>query len=416
MRRPIVIFSLLALLALATLAFSATATAQVPGGGWQAEYWANRDLAGSPAITTEVPTIAFNWGLSSPRGLPADNFSARFTRRVTFPGGPVRFFARSDDGIRLWVDDALLIDRWSDHPADETYAVSADLAPGSYTIRVEYYEHLDRAQLDLWWEVIAPERVGSWQATYWANEDLAGSPALTTEVPEINFDWGRTSPTAAVPRDRFSARFTRTVRLPAGDYRFFARADDGVRLWLDDWLLIDRWRVGPATLFTGDFQNVGAGEHTITVEYFERTGDAVIEVWWERVGVAVQGAGEQPWQGEYFANRDLRGSPAVTTRTPVIAFNWGTSAPFSSLPADNFSVRWRRTVTIPAGDYEFVAVADDGVRVYLDDWLVIDGWHQGAARTSRGIFQSVGAGEHTITVEYFEQTGLANINFRWYRR
>ncbi|MCZ7569429.1 MAG: PA14 domain-containing protein [Ardenticatenaceae bacterium] len=391
------------------------AAAQGADAGWIAEYWPNRNLDRAPVVRALVPDLNINWGLGSPDDLPVDNFSARFTRQVTFPGGPVRFFARSDDGIRLWVDNALLIDRWTDHPAQETYTAGAQLAPGTYTIRVEYYEHLDRAEIHVWWQAIPPEQQGAWTAQYWANQNLAGDPVLTTQVTEVNFQWGRGSPAPVVPSDHFSARFTRTVTLLGGDYRFFARADDGVRLWLDGWLVIDQWRVGPATVFQGDFEDVGAGDHTIRVEYFEQTGDAVLQVWWQRINAGAAVPGEEPWRGAYFANRDLTGQPVVVTQDPAIDYDWGTGAPYASLPADNFSVRWTKTVFVPSGDYEFIAEADDGVRVWLDGWLVINNWTDGPARISRGVFRRVGAGPHTLTVEYYEHTGVASISFRWHR-
>ena len=57
----------------------------------------------------------------------------------------------------------------------------------------------------------------------------------------INFDWGYDAPVAGLAADEFSVRWTRTVNFAAGYYRISVRADDGVRLWLDDGLLIDRW-------------------------------------------------------------------------------------------------------------------------------------------------------------------------------
>jgi hypothetical protein len=37
----------------------------------------------------------------------------------------------------------------------------------------------------------------TWQAQYWNNQDLSGSPALTRQDANINFDWGTGSPDAA---------------------------------------------------------------------------------------------------------------------------------------------------------------------------------------------------------------------------
>ena len=53
-----------------------------------------------------------------------------------FEGDSYRFFARRDDGARVWIDDQLIIDDWhdSDYPSE-----SADLflSAGPHTIRIE---------------------------------------------------------------------------------------------------------------------------------------------------------------------------------------------------------------------------------------------------------------------------------------
>jgi hypothetical protein len=49
--------------------------------------------------------------------------------------------------------------------------------------------------------------------------------------------------------------------------------------------------------------------------------------------------------------------------------------------ADAFSVRWTNTVNFPKGIYRFRATVDDGVRVFVDDQLVIDGWRVQAVAT-----------------------------------
>ncbi len=61
-----------------------------------------------------------------------------------------------------------------------------------------------------------------------------------------------------------------------------ATTDDGVRVYVDDQLVIDAWRVQPATNYFGDMV-LGPGNHTIRVEYFEASGVASIYVRWVRL-------------------------------------------------------------------------------------------------------------------------------------
>jgi hypothetical protein len=58
--------------------------------------------------------------------------------------------------------------------------------------------------------------------------------------------------------------------------------DDGVRVYVDNTLVIDAWRVQAATSYFGDIY-LSEGYHQIRVEYFEETGVAAIAVYWTRL-------------------------------------------------------------------------------------------------------------------------------------
>src|SRR5688572_29969298 len=80
-----------------------------PGTQWNASYYNNRDLQGSPVETRIDDRIDFNWASGSPDpAIPADNFSVRWTKTVNFPvGGQWTFRVGADDGVRMWVDQTL---------------------------------------------------------------------------------------------------------------------------------------------------------------------------------------------------------------------------------------------------------------------------------------------------------------------
>ena len=65
-------------------------------------------------------------------GVSSDNFSARWTRMVTFEAGTYRFRATVDDGARLFVDGVLVIDEWRDGAQREVTGVRA-LAAGLHS-------------------------------------------------------------------------------------------------------------------------------------------------------------------------------------------------------------------------------------------------------------------------------------------
>jgi hypothetical protein len=120
------------------------------------------------------------------------------------------------------------------------------------------------------------------------------------------------------------------------------------------------------------------------------------------------------WRGEYFGNRDLGGDPVLVRDDAAINFNWGAAAPAMGLPADAFSVRWKRTLRFQEGTYRFYVQSDDGVRVWLDGELIINQWRDGSDVIDTAERTLSGAA-HTLRVEYYENLGTARILFWWER-
>ena len=80
------------------------------------------------------------------------------------------------------------------------------------------------------------------------------------------------------------------------------------------------------------------------------------------------------WKGEYFNDINLAPPPLMVRNDPRLDFAWNLDAPDPRVPADNFSVRWSRSVNFAAGSYVFQARTSDGVRIYLDTILVLNEW------------------------------------------
>lgn len=379
---------------------------------WRGEYFSNLTLSGPPVLTRDDATINFTWGYGTPDALvPSDGFSARWTRRLSFEVGVYRFHARVDDGVRVYVDDKLVIDVWSDGGSREVTG-ELWLATGVHHVRVEYYERAGEAQIEVGWTRISETAYPDWKGEYWANVSLQGDPILvradggSTSGKVLDFRWGQGAPATGLPTDAFSARWTRSVSFDAATYRFYVIVDDGARLWVDDTLVIDAWRDGPPREVATDYAMV-RGAHRIKVEYYERAGNAEIRVGWEKREVTYT-----DWKGMYWSNRELRGDPVLVRNDREVEFWWGTGPVAAGLPNDDFSARWSRDVDFAPGIYRFTAYADDGIRIHVDDKLVLDEWHTSSGKQAYEADRQL-AGVHRLVIAYYEGTGEARVNVSW---
>lgn len=119
-------------------------------------------------------------------------------------------------------------------------------------------------------------------------------------------------------------------------------------------------------------------------------------------------------KGEYFANAELSGMPAVTRTDRQVRFDWGESSPSPGMPADNFSARWTGKIRADAaGDYEFFVQGDDGFRLSVKGQLLIDEWRDQAATLKSAKMRLAAGEEADIRLEYFEHGGSAELSFGW---
>ena len=126
--------------------------ANLGGTGLAATYFNNINLT-APVLERIDPTINFTWGTGSPAsGVGAETFSARWEGGIEVPrSGGYTFYTNSDDGVRLWVNDKLMVDNWTDHGATEDIG-SIVLEPNiRYNIKMEYYENGGAATIQLRW-------------------------------------------------------------------------------------------------------------------------------------------------------------------------------------------------------------------------------------------------------------------------
>jgi uncharacterized membrane protein YgcG len=161
----------------------ATCTAtQGTGSGLRGDYFGDRTLTSLVTSRTDA-TVNFDWGTGSPvGGVGSDNFSVRWTGQVSPRfSGSTKFYTRSDDGIRLWVNGQLLVDNWTNHgPTENSGSITLN-AGQRYDVKIEYYENTGGAVASL-----------SWSSTCETKQIVPAAqlypPAVSSDGSQYNFE------------------------------------------------------------------------------------------------------------------------------------------------------------------------------------------------------------------------------------
>ena len=127
---------------------------------WKGEYFNNMYLSGSPVMVRDEGAgyfLRFDWGYEgSPNGgcgVPGAQFSVRWTRSITFSAATTRFWTNSDDGMRLYIDGQLVLDRWFDQSVNWR-SVDVPMSGGTHNVVVEYYQDRGGSGAGLNWEYL----------------------------------------------------------------------------------------------------------------------------------------------------------------------------------------------------------------------------------------------------------------------
>ena len=136
----------------------------------------------------------------------------------------------------------------------------------------------------------------------------------------------------------FSARYSGTVTPKFSEqYTFATMSDDGVRLWINDSLIIDNWTDHGVVENTGSIMLTKDKPARIKLEYYQGGGDGIIKLEWFSKSVkrqlipaaacaplAVKKNGKNQARGltaEYCTGKKL-GVPVVTRIDTVINYTW----------------------------------------------------------------------------------------------
>ncbi len=273
------------------------------GDGLLAQYFHDRNFVDS-AFERVDAVIDYVFDEGSPdASIANDNFSIRWSGQIEAQFTETYTIrSRTDDGVRVWVDDVLVIDEWYDRPPTD-HTATVDLVAGErVNFRVEYYENGGGAQAQLFWSSASqPEQIIPQVALY-SGPDTPEPPTpgtgdgllgqyygdrfFNTQVLErvdstINFDYESGSPDPLIANDNFGVRWSGQLEaLYSETYTLRTMTDDGVRLYIDGQLVIDDFTDHPAQSATAQVALVAGQRVDIVMEYYENGGGASAQLFW----------------------------------------------------------------------------------------------------------------------------------------
>jgi hypothetical protein len=161
--------------------------------GLKADFFANENLSGAPALTRTDTDVDFAWSKNSPAPkIPRTHFSARWTGTIEVPAsvGDVTLATVEDDGAKVWIDGRLVIDAWGPHAVTTTEAVAVLTAGRPHQLRIEYLQLDFDALLKLQWHSVKGNSAtraawippGDW-IDVWTGKTISGPATVTNDVP-----------------------------------------------------------------------------------------------------------------------------------------------------------------------------------------------------------------------------------------
>ncbi len=159
---------------------------------------------------------------------------------------------------------------------------------------------------------------------YFKGMELNGAPVISRTDAQINFRWERDAPDPKLPEDFFSTRWAGKLG-PApetGEYTLQVRMDDGVRLWLDGKLVLDKWIKQPVTAYEAKVNLEKGKSYELRMEYFDHDWTATCIVGWRLPSQTTTVPSRQVWipPGEWsdaWTEARLTGPKTVTVSSPL---------------------------------------------------------------------------------------------------
>jgi regulation of enolase protein 1 (concanavalin A-like superfamily) len=390
--------------------------------GLQAEYWPTISMTGMPQTRVDA-NIQFDWANGVPmNGIPNDNFSVRWRGRIQAPvSGTYTFSTETDDGVRLWVDSVLLINRWVNQGTTK-YSGTINLTAGQlYEVEMHYFDNFGGAVARLLWtppsgtEQVIP-------ATQFFNLPSGTNHRPRTPDVLIPATEGELSdPIGLVmASSAFEDQDVAQTHL-SSDWEIWTTDVSPVKVW--NALEVTAAARTYASLSDGVFVN-GFTALTPNTSYQLRTrhrdssSNMISE--WSAYGVrnftTTPPDDPRGVAAEYYNNTRLSGAPVVSRTENNINYEYGNGAPPSTttVNVDGFSARWRARVRPQFSEtYTFKTLTDDGVRLWVNGVELVDKWVGQGPTPWTGQIALVAGQYYDLEMQYFEGVLGASAKLYW---
>ncbi len=393
-----------------TTSASRSITVQAAGGGSGTilrEWWSGV----SGTAVSQIPLASVASGTNQPTSFEAptdwaDNYGTRM-RGYLFPPttGTYTFWIAGDDNCELWLstDSSVGSKRLIASVAGWTNSREWTKLSGQVSAAItltggqRYYI-----------EALQKEGGGgdnlavAWQGPGITQQIIPGqylSPVnLTNAAPAVALD----TPAAGAA---FTAPASVTITATASD-------SDGTVTkveFYDGTTLLGSDTTSP---YAYTWANVAAGTYNLSAKATDNAGSVTTSAA-RTITVQAAGGAGTGLPAVYYDNGDFTGT-SISRTDATVNFDWGTGGPATAIGADTFSVRWSGQVEVPAsGSWTFTTTGDDGIRLWVNNVLVIDNWKDQAPTDTSGSITLNAGQRYDLRMEYYENGGGAVAKLAW---
>lgn len=281
------------------------------GNGLLGFYFSNTNLDGSVVVRLDE-SIDFDWGAGAPMpGMAADYFAVVWSGEIEAPAtGEFTFIIAADETAQLMLSDRLIAATGPERHGAETVGAAISLEGGKrYPLKLTYFDWTGVARARLQWQgpglpksVIPRERLFAKSllpdhtanvsglhgllGTYYKDAEFSGATSTRID-PTIDFNWSEREPLPGFSRTNLSVRWSGQVKADhSEEYTFYVFANDGVRLWVDDKLLIDRAEQSWVTETAGSLPLVAGEKYDLRLQLQSRSVGAAARLMWSSASIS----------------------------------------------------------------------------------------------------------------------------------